>query len=203
MRAMWAAGPPNAVAPRRRNTRASSRSVGTTVSSRMGEQRLEHLRVVDVGQALVAAVQVIVDLLVVEAEQVQDGGVQVGDQDAVLDGVIAQLVGRAVGLAALDATTGQPEAEALLVMIAAVAALANGRPAELPPPSHQRRGEQPALLQVLEQGGGRLVGLLAAGAGAVGVLGVRAPDLPADEDLHEADAALHQPPGDQAAAGVT
>ena len=59
----------------------------------------------------------------VEAELVQDRGVDVGDVVAVLDGVEAELVGRAVDDAALDAAAGQPDGEAVGVVVAAV-----GRP---------------------------------------------------------------------------
>ena len=59
----------------------------------------------------------------VEAELVQDGGVDVGDVVAVLDGVEAELVGGAVGDAALDAAAGQPDREAVGVVVAAVGAL--------------------------------------------------------------------------------
>ena len=55
----------------------------------------------------------------VEAEQVQDGRVQVVDVDLVLDGVVAELVGRAVDDAALEAAAGHPHREAERVVIAA------------------------------------------------------------------------------------
>ena len=48
---------------------------------------------VDVGQAEVAAGVAVGQPLVVEAEQVQDRGVQVVDVDLVLDGVVAVVVG--------------------------------------------------------------------------------------------------------------
>jgi hypothetical protein len=46
---------------------------------------------------------------VVEAEQVQDGGVQVVDVDDVVDRVVAVLIGRAVDDAALDALAARRE----------------------------------------------------------------------------------------------
>ena len=88
----------------------------------------------------------------VEAELVQDRGVDVGDVVAVLDGVEAELVGRAVDDAALDAAAGQPDREAVGVVVAAVAALRPGRAAELGRPDDQRLVEQAALLQVLRAG---------------------------------------------------
>ena len=62
----------------------------------------------------------------VEAEQVQDRGVDVGDVVPVLHGVEAELVGRAVDDAPLDAAAGHPDREAVIVVVAAVGALAQG-----------------------------------------------------------------------------
>ena len=50
-----------------------------------------------VGQAEVAALEAVGQLLVVQAEQVQDRRLQVVDVDAVLGDVEAELVGRADG----------------------------------------------------------------------------------------------------------
>ena len=61
-----------------------------------------------VGQAEVAAGVAVGELLVVEAQQVQDRGVQVVDVDLVLDGLEAELVGRAVDVPPLHAAAGQP-----------------------------------------------------------------------------------------------
>ena len=117
-----------------------------------------------------------------------------------LDGVEAELVGGAVDDAALDAAAGQPGAEALRMMVAAVA-LGAGRAAELGAPDDERVVEQAALLEVLEQAGDRQVDLRRELA-VVGLdAGVRVPGAAAAaavEDLHEAHAALDQPPGRQA-----
>ena len=56
----------------------------------------------------------------------------------VLDGVVAEFVGRAVDRAALDAAAGQPDAEAVGIVIAAVAALRERRAAELAGEDDQR-----------------------------------------------------------------
>ena len=55
----------------------------------------------DVGEALVAALAGEGEALEVEAEEVEDRGVEVGDVAAVGDGVVAEVVGGAVGLPAL------------------------------------------------------------------------------------------------------
>src|SRR5688572_24235231 len=72
----------------------------------LSDQPVEHLGIVLVRQPLVAAAALEGDLAVVQAQEVQDRGVQVRHLDAVLDGVVAQLVGGAVGLAALHAAPG-------------------------------------------------------------------------------------------------
>ena len=74
---------------------------------------------VDVGQAEVAAVVAEGELFVIQAQQVEDGGVEIVMRDAVLDGVHAELVGGAVGDPRLDATARHPHGEAVMVMAAA------------------------------------------------------------------------------------
>ena len=87
---------------------------------------------------------------------------QVVDVDAVLDDVEAELVGLAERDARLDAAAGQPHGEGVGVMVAAVvAALHHRRAAELAAPDDQRVVEQAALLQVLDERGAGLVGVLA------------------------------------------
>src|SRR5262245_65630377 len=67
-----------------------------------GDQ-LPHHAPVHVGQPEVAAGVTVCELFVIEAQEVQDRGVQVVDVDAVLDRGEAKLVGAAVDLAAFDA----------------------------------------------------------------------------------------------------
>ena len=123
--------------------------------NRSGKQSREDLGVVDVREPLVAAVVGEGEAVEVEAEQVEDRGVEVGDVAAVGDGVVAEVVGRAVGLAALDSAAGEPDGEAVGVVVAAVLALGAGGPAELAAPDDQRLVEQAALLQVGQQTGDR------------------------------------------------
>ena len=134
----------------------------------------------------------------VEPEQVQDRGVDVGDVVPVLDGVEAELVGRAVDDAPLDAAAGHPDREAVVVVVAAVGALRAGSAAELGGPDDDRVVEQAAALEVDQQAGDRLVDLGAearvVGAEA-GVSVPRAGGAVAVEDLDEADAAFGEPAG--------
>ena len=73
-----------------------------------------------VGQAEVAAGVAIGELLVVEAQEVQDRRVQVVNVDAIFDGVPAEFVGRPVRPPRLHAAAGQPHREAERMMVAAV-----------------------------------------------------------------------------------
>ena len=128
------------------------------------------------------------------------------DVEAVLDGGAAEFVGLADAGAALDAAARHPHREAVGVVVAAgpLGVLGGRLAAELAAPDDQRLVEQAAPLQVLEQAGDRLVGV----AGVLGVVrdevAVGVPVVvvvgAARVDLDEPDAALDQPPGDQALA---
>src|SRR6185436_12775032 len=121
---------------------------------------------------------------------------------ALLDGVEAELVGRAVDDAPLDAAAGQPRAEAEGMVVPAVGALGPGGAAELGAPDDQRLVEQAAPLEVLDQARDGLVDL----AGELGVARLEVPvGIPGSGaavvsviDLDEADAALGHPPRRQA-----
>ncbi len=63
----------------------------------------------------------------IEAEQVEDRGVNIGDVMRMLDGVKAEFVGAAMDGAALGAATGHPDTETIRMMIASIAALSAGR----------------------------------------------------------------------------
>jgi predicted amidohydrolase len=124
-----------------------------------------HHAAVDVGQAEVAAAVVVGQAGVVDAQQVQDRGVQVVDVDAVLDGVHAQLVGGAVHQAART----PPPASSIEKPVwwwsrpAWPFCLGLGRRAcgRTRRPRHQRVFQQAALLQIGQQ---RRGGAVAVGA---------------------------------------
>ena len=89
-------------------------------------------------------------------------------------------------------------------MVAAVVvlrqrSLAVDGPAELAAPDHQRLVEQTALFQVLDEGGGGLVDVLALAADLRRQAAVLVPA--AVHELDEPHAALDHPPGEQAVAG--
>ena len=114
----------------------------------------------DVGQSEVATGIAVGELLVVETQEVEDGGVEVVDSNPTFDGLEAELVGGSVDESSFHATAGHPHREAERVMVAAVAVLGDGCPAELAAPDHQGVVEQPSTLQVGQEPGDRLVDLL-------------------------------------------
>src|SRR5436190_11860934 len=85
----------------------------------------------------------------------------------VFDDSPANVVRFADNLASFDSATGTPQAERKRMMVAASdrgkarTVFAQWSPAEFRGPDNQRRIEQAALLEVLEQGGNRLIGHLA------------------------------------------
>jgi hypothetical protein len=103
---------------------------------------------------------------VIEAEQVQDRGVEVVDVDRVFDDVVAEIVGLAVDRASLGSASGHPHGEAAWMMIAAVVLFGESplridRAAEFAAPDHQGFVEQAALLEILDQGVARLIDIAA------------------------------------------
>ena len=78
-----------------------------------------------VGQAVMPALVRESQPGVVDAQAMQQGGVQVVDVDRIPDDVVPEVVGGAVGDPGPDAPAGQPDGEAAGMMVAAVAV---GRP---------------------------------------------------------------------------
>jgi hypothetical protein len=128
------------------------------VDGRRSSEDLAHDLAVEVGEPEVALGVAVGQPGVVEAEEVEDRGVQVGDVDRLLDGQVAEFVDGVLDVSAADAAAGQPDLEAPVVVIAAHTGLAvdhldgRGR-TELAATEHQRLLEQPATLEVREQGG--------------------------------------------------
>ena len=166
---------------------------------------------VDVRQAPLDAVVVERQPLVVDAQQVQDGGVEVVGRHRVDDRGIADGVGGPVGEALLEPRAGQDVGEALRVVVAAAAELARSAWANGVRPNSvvimtTVESSRPRILEVADQPGDRpvdaagLAGVaLVAAAGDV-VVGVPG-DAVARPELDHPDAPLDQPPGDQAVAG--
>src|SRR6202043_2273971 len=93
-----------------------------------------------VGQPEIAAAVTVGQFGVIDAQQIQNCGVQVVHMDAFVDYFPAEIVRLPVDHSALHAAAGQPHGEAVRIVVAAVVHLAahesaahldHGRPAEL------------------------------------------------------------------------
>src|ERR1051326_281253 len=110
-----------------------------------GAWGLRHQRVNDlprnIRQPEITSVVPVGQLLVVETQQGQDGGVQIMNVHLVFDCCTAKLAGGAVDGATFDAAPGQNGAEGFGVVVPAgiiiSVAVADGLAAELPAPNHQ------------------------------------------------------------------
>ena len=114
---------------------------------------------VNIGEPIMAALEFIGKFLVIEAEEVEEGGLEVVDVDLVLDRVEADVVRGSVGDAGFDAATGHPDGEGVGMVVPSPAlaifhrALKEGGATELASPDHQGVIEQPSLFEVLNKGG--------------------------------------------------
>ena len=138
-----------------------------------------HARGELIGEAFLQAVPVEKQVAIVQAQQVQNGGVEIVDAHAILHGLESDVVGGAVDGAALGAAAGHPDAEAAGTVVAAGLALTLGdrQAPEFPAPDDQRGIQESALLQILDERGHGLVGL------AAGVLQARLQVAVGVEDL--------------------
>ena len=77
----------------------------------------------DVGQPEIATTIAMGEFLVLQAREMQHGGVEVVDRDTVYGRVVSKVVGFAIGDTSLDASTGHPKGKTPRVVIATVATL--------------------------------------------------------------------------------
>ena len=129
---------------------------GGTPVPRLRQQPLDDIPP-DVGQTKVTCLEAVGQLFVIEAEEMQNGGVQIVDMDGIFIDTPADLVGLPVVEPWFDATAGHPHGEGIRVMIAthilsglSATVLTHRRATELAAPDHQRLVEQAVLLQVLQ-----------------------------------------------------
>ena len=141
----------------------------------------------------------------VDAKQMQDGGVQVSYVHGVGRDVVAELVGGSVGMSCLHAAARHPHGEAAGMVVApglgaVPLALSGHATSELPAPDDEGVVEESAALEVGDERGAGLVGVAAA-RGAPG--GEAAVVVPVGmEELHEAHAALDETSREDAVGGV-
>ena len=73
----------------------------------------------DVGEAELAALVAEGEALVVDAEEVQQGGIEVVDVDGILGDGVSEFVGLAVDVPGLGAAAGHPDGIGFLVVVTA------------------------------------------------------------------------------------
>ena len=143
---------------------------------------------------------------VIEANEMENGGVEVVDAGHVLHRLVAELVGLSVVEGLFDAGAGEPHGEPRRVVIAAAGALLKcGHASKFGDEHHERLGQQAAALEIREQGGNRLIEdrsvdavLLDEGLVAVPIADALAHRVGAGEELHEPHALLHKSAGEDA-----
>ena len=122
---------------------------------------------VDIGEPIVAALEFIGQLLVIDAKKMKHGGLEVMDVDFVFHGVETDVVAFSVSDAWLHPASGHPDGEGVGMVIAtpfrAVVdiALDERSAAKLSAPDDEGVIEEAALFEILHEGGGRLVGVAA------------------------------------------
>ncbi len=137
----------------RNRKRPADVSAGRFFLFRLGDHIADY-RSVNIGQAKVPSGVAVRQLGVVEAEQMQDRGVQVMHMHRVRHRFEAEVVGCPMHGSPLDASSGKPHREAVMVMVAPVLLAGvvgtrqlHGRgTSELTAPNNQRFVEKPALL---------------------------------------------------------
>src|SRR5690348_12757878 len=118
---------------------------------KLSDQLIQH-SAGDVGQAEISTGVAEREAFVIEAEQLKHCGVQIVHVHAVLNGPKTKLIGSAVNLPATDAAAGQPDREAVMIMVSAIGRRQFGDrgATELAAPQDQSFIKKSALLQVLD-----------------------------------------------------
>jgi hypothetical protein len=105
---------------------------------------------VDVGETMVAAAVVVGEALMIEAQAVEKGGVEVVDVDGVFDRLGAMVVGASMRMPSAETASGHPDREPLMIVVAAVVLAAVGGAAELASPEHHGVVQEAAGGEVLD-----------------------------------------------------
>ncbi len=140
------------------------------------------------------------ELVVVKAQEAQEGHVQVPDMGFAFDGRHAEFVGGTDGVAGIAAAAGKPDGHGVGVMVATISGAAAhavvGGASEFTAPDDERALQETALFEVGDEGGDGLVH--ATHEVAVGALDVVMAVPGAVVELNEAHAFLDELAGEQA-----
>jgi len=156
----------------------------------------------DSGEAHVEPLKLFGKTMVIDAEKVKKGGVEIANVDDVFHGVVAEFVGLSVAEARLDAASSHPHREAFDVVVATGSAfpLEHGGAAKFSAPDDKGVFEKAALFEVGEEGPGRFVGVTCAD---VHVFIEAAVVVPATViELHKAGAFFNEAAGEKAVGGI-
>ena len=156
---------------------------------------------VHVRQPEVAALKFVRQPGVIDAQAVQDGSLYVMNVNGLFGHVIRVVVGGTVSQTRPHAATCHPHSETSRVVIAAIiilrqASLAVDCPPKLSAPDDERVIQQAALLQILDERRGGLIGFEASLRQSYGQLAVMIPV--AMIELYESDSALGKSPRKEA-----
>ena len=164
-----------------------------------GQQTANHFAM-HIGEASLDAVVVKGEPFVIQAEQVQNGGVEIVNAHWLVRREIADFVGSAVAETRLQSRSSHPNGEDVLMMITALAvdALSDGRAAKFSRPEHECIFEEAAGFQILKRPATGLSMVDGLGGMIIHDIFVAIPidarlaERAAIEQLHEAHAALNQ-----------
>src|SRR5205807_3120847 len=158
-----------------------------------------------IGQAEVASLEFVGQAEVINAEAMQDGGLQVVDMHWIFEDVVGIVVRLADAQAALDAAAGHPNGETAGMMVAAIVrggelALAIHGAAKFAGPHDESVVQHASLLEIEHQSGGRLIDAPALQSDVSRQVVMLIPS--AMIELNETYAALGQPPREEAIGGI-
>ena len=158
----------------------------------------------NIGQTKLTRLKLVRQLSVIDSKAVQNRGLKIVNVNRVTRDVEAEVICLAMRNTTLDAATGEPHGKTPTVMIPPIVllqwSLTVDRAAKLAAADDERVIQESALLQVADEGGGRLVARRGFGLQMLGGGTVRIPV--AIEDLYIADALLDQPPCQQTVGGI-
>lgn len=142
--------------------------------------------------------------VVVDAQLVKDGGIEVADRNLVFDDVVGVIIGFSVSDTAFDSASGHPGGKALWVVVAAILVafqftLSVSGATKFSGEDNQRFVEHSTLLEVLDKTRASLVDIVGLTTNLF-----REPDMvvpAAVEELDKANAAFGHPSGEEAVPG--
>jgi len=118
----------------------------------------------DVSKAEITPLESVGELIVIDAEEVQESGVQVVHVDLVFSGIETEIIRSAVDCAWLNAATRHPNGVSMRMMIPTdlvrlEGSLHHRSSTKLTAPKDQGFVEKAALLKIFDEGNGWLIGL--------------------------------------------